>query len=122
MFIAYLATSLIPAQLLLVPRFVYFEKLGLYDTLWALILPGMFTVLGTFLMRQYFVSQPDEFAEAARLDGANELQIFFRIYLPNAHVDDQRTGDPHVRLVLERLRDPAGVPLHPGELHACPWG
>lgn len=83
-FIAYLATSLIPAQLLLVPRFVYFEKLGLYDTLWALILPGMFTVLGTFLMRQYFVSQPDEFAEAARLDGANELQIFFRIYLPNA--------------------------------------
>ncbi|MGO2048724.1 MAG: carbohydrate ABC transporter permease, partial [Brachybacterium tyrofermentans] len=74
-FIAYLATSLIPAQLLLVPRFVYFEKLSLYDTLWALILPGMFTVLGTFLMRQYFISQPDEFAEAARLDGANEFQI-----------------------------------------------
>src|SRR5699024_2783529 len=42
-FIAYLATSLIPAQLLLVPRFVYFQNLGLYDTLWALILPGMFT-------------------------------------------------------------------------------
>ena len=83
-FIAYLATSLIPAQLLLVPRFVYFEKLSLYDTLWALILPGMFTVLGTFLMRQYFISQPDEFAEAARLDGASEFQIFFRIYLPNA--------------------------------------
>ena len=57
-FIAYLATSLIPAQLLLVPRFVYFQQLGLYDTLWALILPGMFTVLGTFLMRQYFVAQP----------------------------------------------------------------
>ncbi|WP_253705343.1 carbohydrate ABC transporter permease [Brachybacterium sp. P6-10-X1] len=83
-FIAYLATSLIPAQLLLVPRFVYFEKLSLYDTLWALILPGMFTVLGTFLMRQYFVSQPEEFAEAARIDGASEFQIFFRIYLPNA--------------------------------------
>lgn len=83
-FIAYLATSLIPAQLLLVPRFVYFQNLGLYDTLWALILPGMFTVLGTFLMRQFFVSQPGEFAEAARIDGANELQIFLRIYLPNA--------------------------------------
>ncbi|MFE5775284.1 carbohydrate ABC transporter permease [Brachybacterium sp. NPDC056505] len=83
-FIAYLATSLIPAQLLLVPRFVYFQQLGLYDTLWALILPGMFTVLGTFLMRQYFIAQPDEFAEAARLDGAREFQIFFRIYLPNA--------------------------------------
>lgn len=83
-FIAYLATSLIPAQLLLVPRFVYFQNLGLYDSLWALILPGMFTVLGTFLMRQFFVSQPGEFAEAARIDGANELQIFLRIYLPNA--------------------------------------
>ncbi|MDN5687055.1 MAG: carbohydrate ABC transporter permease [Brachybacterium sp.] len=83
-FLAYLATSLIPAQLLLVPRFVYFQQLGLYDTLWALILPGMFTVLGTFLMRQFFVSQPGEFAEAARIDGANELQIFARIYLPNA--------------------------------------
>jgi multiple sugar transport system permease protein len=67
-----------------VPRFVYFQQLGLYDTLWALILPGMFTVLGTFLMRQYFIAQPDEFAEAARLDGAREFQIFFRIYLPNA--------------------------------------
>lgn len=83
-FLGYLATSLIPAQLLLVPRFVYFQNLGLYDTLWALILPGMFTVLGTFLMRQFFISQPGEFAEAARIDGANEFQIFFRIYLPNA--------------------------------------
>ena len=83
-FIAYLATSLIPAQLLLVPRFVYFQQLGLYDTLWALILPGMFTVLGTFLMRQYFIAQPREFAEAARLDGAGEFRIFSRIYLPGA--------------------------------------
>ena len=84
LFLLYLATAIIPAQLLLVPRFIYFQKLGLYDTLWALILPGMFTVLGTFLMRQFFVSQPGEFAEAARVDGANEWQIFSRIYLPQA--------------------------------------
>lgn len=84
LFLLYLATAIIPAQLLLVPRFIYFQKLGLYDTLWALILPGMFTVLGTFLMRQFFVSQPAEFAEAARMDGANEWQIFTRIYLPQA--------------------------------------
>jgi len=84
LFLLYLATAIIPAQLLLVPRFIYFQKLGLYDTLWALILPGMFTVLGTFLMRQFFVSQPGEFAEAARMDGANEWQIFSRIYLPQA--------------------------------------
>ncbi|MET9316700.1 carbohydrate ABC transporter permease [Kribbella sp. NPDC003505] len=84
LFLLYLATAIIPAQLLLVPRFIYFQKLGLYDTLWALILPGMFTVLGTFLMRQFFVSQPAEFAEAARMDGANEWQVFTRIYLPLA--------------------------------------
>ena len=84
LFLLYLATAIIPAQLLLVPRFIYFQKLGLYDTLWALILPGMFTVLGTFLMRQFFVSQPAEFAEAARMDGANEWQVFSRIYLPLA--------------------------------------
>ncbi|CAM3286728.1 carbohydrate ABC transporter permease [Occultella aeris] len=83
-FLAYLATSIIPAQLLLVPRFIYFQQLSLYDTLWALILPGMFTVLGTFLMRQFFVAQPAAFAEAARIDGANEWQIFWRLYLPMA--------------------------------------
>lgn len=84
MFLLYLATAIIPHQLLLVPRFVYFRQLGLYDTLWALILPGMFTVLGTFLMRQFFSSQPSEFAEAARIDGASEWRIFSRIYLPLA--------------------------------------
>jgi multiple sugar transport system permease protein len=83
-FLIYLATAIIPSQLLLVPRFIYFQKLGLYDTLWALILPGMFTVLGTFLMRQFFVAQPAEFAEAARMDGASEWRIFSRIYAPLA--------------------------------------
>jgi multiple sugar transport system permease protein len=83
-FLLYLATAIIPAQLLLVPRFVYFQTLGLYDTLWSLILPGMFTVIGTFLMRQFFVAQPAEFAEAARIDGASEWQIFWRIYMPMA--------------------------------------
>ncbi|MVA74439.1 ABC transporter permease subunit [Auraticoccus sp. F435] len=83
-FLVYLATAIIPSQLLLVPRFIYFQQLGLYDTLWALILPGMFTVLGTFLMRQFFVAQPPEFAEAARMDGASEWRIFTRIYLPLA--------------------------------------
>lgn len=83
-FLLYLATAIIPTQLLLVPRFIYFQKLGLYDTLWALILPGMFTVLGTFLMRQFFIAQPGEFAEAARMDGASEWRIFTRIYVPLA--------------------------------------
>jgi len=78
----YLATAIVPGQLLLIPRFLLFRQLGLYDTLWALILPGVFTVFGTFLMRQAFVDLPADFGEAARLDGAGEFTIFWRIYLP----------------------------------------
>lgn len=83
-FLVYIATSIIPGQLLLVPRFMLFRQLGLYNTLWALILPAMFTVFGTFLIRQYFVSTPAELGESGRIDGANEWQIFWHLYLPLA--------------------------------------
>ncbi|NGN62536.1 carbohydrate ABC transporter permease [Streptomyces sp. A7024] len=83
-FLLYLATALIPFQLLLVPRFMYFQQLGIYDTLLALILPGMFTVIGTFLMRQYFTGLPPELREAARIDGASEWRIYWNVYLPLA--------------------------------------
>ncbi|HLT61252.1 MAG TPA: carbohydrate ABC transporter permease [Microlunatus sp.] len=83
-FLLYLATAIVPTQLLLIPRFMYFQQLGLYNTLWALILPGIFTVFGTFLIRQFFVAAPPELGEAARIDGANEWQVFWRIYLPLA--------------------------------------
>lgn len=82
LFLAFLATSMVPGQLLLVPRFMFFREIGLYDTLWALILPGLASVFSTFLLRQHFASAPRELGEAARLDGASEWSIFFRIYLP----------------------------------------
>ncbi|CAM3281437.1 carbohydrate ABC transporter permease [Occultella aeris] len=81
-FLLYLATTIVPAQLLLIPRFMFFQQLGFYNTLWALILPGIFTVFGTFLMRQAFLGVPPELGEAARMDGAGEFRLFFRIYLP----------------------------------------
>lgn len=84
LFVAFLATSMVPGQLLLVPRFMFFQEIGLYDTLWALILPGLASVFSTFLLRQHFASAPRELGEAARLDGASEWSIFFRIYLPLA--------------------------------------
>ena len=84
LFLLYIATSIVPTQLLLVPRFMFFQAVGLYDTLWALILPSMFTVFGTFLMRQHFSTVPGELAEAARIDGAGEWSIYWRIYLPMA--------------------------------------
>lgn len=84
LFLIFLATSIVPAQLLLVPRFMFFREIGLYDSLWALILPSLSSVFGTFLLRQHFASAPAELGEAARIDGANEFQIFLRIYLPMA--------------------------------------
>lgn len=84
LFLVFLASSIVPGQLLLVPRFMFFRQLGLYDSLWALILPGLASVFGIFLMRQHFASSPPELGEAARIDGANELTIFLRVYVPLA--------------------------------------
>lgn len=81
-FLLYLATAIVPMQLLLVPRFMFFQQLGLYNTLWALILPGIFTVFGTFLVRQAFLALPAEYGEAARIDGAGEWRVFAFVYLP----------------------------------------
>jgi multiple sugar transport system permease protein len=56
----------------------------LNNTLWSLILPSWATAFGTFLMRQYFMGLPNDFEEAATIDGANQVQVFWRIYLPLA--------------------------------------
>jgi multiple sugar transport system permease protein len=79
-----LATLMIPLQATIIPVFVLISKMGLADTRASLILPALFTAFGTFLMRQYFMQIPDEFEQAALLDGANQWQIFFNIYLPLA--------------------------------------
>ena len=83
-FLIYLGSMMIPGQMLLIPRFVFFRWLGIYNTLWAVALPGMFTAFGVFLLRQYFITIPFELSESATIDGANELQIFWRIILPLA--------------------------------------
>lgn len=84
LFLLYLATMMIPFQVLMVPRFMLFRWMGLYNTHWALILPALFSPLGTFLLRQYFMTIPAELSESARVDGAGELRIFWRIILPLA--------------------------------------
>ena len=78
-----LATLMIPYQATLIPLFVIISKVfGLADTLWSLILPALPTAFGTFLLRQYFLQIPVEYEEAAMMDGANQFQIFRRVYLP----------------------------------------
>jgi multiple sugar transport system permease protein len=82
MFWLYIATLIFPGQMMLIPRFVLFRLTGLYNTHWTLILPGMFTAFGTFMLRQFFATIPDELSEAAKIDGANHFTIFWRIVLP----------------------------------------
>jgi len=80
-----LATMMIPGQATIIPVFIVISRvLGLTDTLGALIYPGLATAFGTFLLRQYFMGIPDDFEEAALVEGANQWQIFRKIYFPLA--------------------------------------
>jgi len=81
-FLLYLATLMIPPQVTLIPRFIQFTWMGITNTHWCLILPGIFSVIGVFLMRQYFMQIPFELSESAYIDGAGEYRTFFRIILP----------------------------------------
>jgi ABC-type glycerol-3-phosphate transport system permease component len=73
---------MIPLQVTIVPLFLIMTNLGLTNTLWALILPPIFSAFGIFLMRQHFLSLPRELEEAARIDGAGHLRMFFQVMLP----------------------------------------
>ena len=77
-----MATLMIPLPATIIPVYILIGKLNLADTLMSLILPALPTAFGTFLLRQYFMTIPKEFEEAAEIDGANPFQVFARIYLP----------------------------------------
>ena len=79
-----LATLMIPLQATIIPVFVLIKELGLSDTRMSLILPALSSAFGAFLMRQYFRRIPNDFEEAALLEGASQWQIFWSIYLPLA--------------------------------------
>ena len=82
LFLAYVATIAVPWQSFMVPQFIMMRNLGLVDTLWALILLQSFSAMGVFLMRQFYMSIPEELSEAARIDGLSEYGIYARIILP----------------------------------------
>lgn len=81
-FLAYLATMMVPFPVLIIPLYILMGRIGLIDTLIALILPAAFSAWGTFLMRQFMLSVPREIEEAARVDGASYWRIFVQIVLP----------------------------------------
>ena len=83
-FLVYLAAMMVPSQVTLIPRFILFNKLGMMGGHLPLILPGLVTITGTFLMRQYFMQIPNELKEAGVIDGASEFHIWARIMVPIA--------------------------------------
>lgn len=81
-FAVLMATMMIPGIMNLVPLFLVTNSLGLVDTIWAMILPGLSGIFNVFLMRQFFLGIPDSLEEAAIIDGAKPHQIFFKVMLP----------------------------------------
>jgi multiple sugar transport system permease protein len=77
-----LAALVIPGQVAMMPLFLMLKAMGLVNTWAGVIVPGMAGVFGIFLVRQYARSLPDALLEAARIDGAGELKIFFLVVLP----------------------------------------
>jgi lactose/L-arabinose transport system permease protein len=81
-FYAILATLILPIQLLVIPLFLLMSQLDMTNTYWAIILPWAANPLGIFLMRQNMKSIPDALLESARMDGATEFQLYYKIALP----------------------------------------
>ena len=79
-----IGTLMIPITIILVPVYLVITKLGLVNSLWAVILPGAATPTGVFLLRQYMLTLPRDLIEAARMDKASEWQIYWRIVMPLA--------------------------------------
>lgn len=81
-FLLYLGTMMIPSLVLMLPNYQIMVKLGLVNTYSGLILPMSFSAFGTFLLRQFMISLPRSYDEAAEIDGASSLQVFLDIILP----------------------------------------
>ena len=82
LFLAILATLMVPFQVVMIPTLIIVKQLGLVDSLPALIVPNLVTPFGIYLLRQFFLSLPAELEEAAIIDGAGRLRILFSILLP----------------------------------------
>lgn len=82
LFMICLATLMVPSQVTLIPKFIVFKKLGMLNNHVSLILPGIVSAIGIFLMRQAYLTIPDSLREAAYIDGASEFKIWLRVMLP----------------------------------------
>lgn len=81
-FMLFLASMMIPAQVTIIPTYMLFQTFHLYDNLWAVILPSWFNVTAIFMLRQFYIGLPNDLMEAARIDGAGHARIFAQVMLP----------------------------------------
>ena len=81
-FTMFLATMMMPTEVTIVPRFMVFKTVGLYNNLWAVILPHFFNATSIFMLRQFYMGLPDDLMEAAKIDGAGHVRIFSQIMMP----------------------------------------
>ena len=84
LFLLYLATLMVPYQVVMIPQFSIIREMGLVNSHWSLILIQAFSAMGVFLIKQFFDGIPDELIEAARIDGLGDWGIYSRIMLPLA--------------------------------------
>ena len=84
LFFLVLMQLMIPGQIFIIPQFLLAQKLGLLNTVSALVMPGLVSAFGTFLLRQFFIGIPNDIEEAAILDGCNRWQVFWKIMMPMA--------------------------------------
>jgi len=82
LFMIVLIQMMVPGQLFIIPQFLIVQKLGLLNTVAALVFPGLVSAFGTFLLRQFYMGIPAELEEAAILDGCNKWQVFSKIMMP----------------------------------------
>ncbi|MBP1948442.1 carbohydrate ABC transporter permease [Virgibacillus litoralis] len=81
-FWVFMAVIMIPQQLLIIPKYIMFADFGWINTYWALIIPELWGIMGVFLVRQFLQNIPNDLEEAARIDGANDIKVFFKVILP----------------------------------------
>lgn len=84
LFLVMLTVLMVPGYVFLLPQYMIMKDLHWLNSMQALVVPGLFSAFGTFLLRQYFLTLPVELDEAAKLDGANHFQIYWRVVLPLA--------------------------------------
>jgi multiple sugar transport system permease protein len=77
-----LASMIVPAQVTMLPLFLMLNKMGLVNTYWGILIPGLASIFGIFLIRQYAFTIPDSLIEAARMDGAGDFEIYWRVVIP----------------------------------------